>query len=146
MKLADTNVWLALALSKHVFHDAAQAWLATETTPRNIAFCRATQQSLLRLLTTQALMNQYGNLALSNVEAWAFYEQLLVDGRITRIDEPAGLDLHWKALAARDTASPKVWMDAYLAAFAIAGAHQLVTTDRDFQQFLNLDCIVLSTS
>jgi predicted nucleic acid-binding protein len=43
VKLADTNVWLALVLSKHDFHPAAQAWLATETAPKSVAFCRATQ-------------------------------------------------------------------------------------------------------
>ena len=62
------------------------------------------------------------------------------------VAEPEGLEPHWKALAARDTTSPKVWMDAYLAAFAIAGGHQLVTIDRDFQQFPGLDCVVLTPS
>ncbi len=27
MLLADSNIWLALALSKHEFHSAAQGWL-----------------------------------------------------------------------------------------------------------------------
>jgi uncharacterized protein len=35
-------------------------------------------------------------------------------------------------------------MDAYLAAFAIAGGHQLVTTDKAFKQFQGLDLLVLS--
>jgi predicted nucleic acid-binding protein len=54
------------------------------------------------------------------------------------------LDPHWKALGCRTTSSPKMWMDAFLAALAIAGGHQLVTIDKDFQQFPNLDCILLS--
>jgi toxin-antitoxin system PIN domain toxin len=77
MKLADTNVWLALVISKHDFHDAAQAWLAKETAPQGVVFCRATQQSFLRLLTTQAVMNQYGNPPLSNAEAWDFVRAAL---------------------------------------------------------------------
>lgn len=27
MTLADSNIWLALALSKHEFHEAARTWL-----------------------------------------------------------------------------------------------------------------------
>jgi predicted nucleic acid-binding protein len=54
MVLADSNVWLALALSKHQFHATAGAWLA-EQAPQEVLFCRATQQSFLRLLTTRAV-------------------------------------------------------------------------------------------
>lgn len=146
MKLVDTNVWLALVLSKHDFHSAARDWLATETSPKSIAFCRATQQSFLRLLTTKALMGQYGNPPLSNAEAWNLCERLLADSRISLVDEPAGLNAHWKTLGGCATASPKLWMDAYLAAFAIAGGHLLVTTDNDFKQFANLNCLILSNA
>ena len=52
MPLADSNIWLALALSKHEFHAAARAWLAGEASRRS-PFCRATQQSFLRLLDHQ---------------------------------------------------------------------------------------------
>ena len=31
MKLVDSNVWLTLTLSKHVFHVATRAWLKAET-------------------------------------------------------------------------------------------------------------------
>ena len=44
---------------------------------------------------------------------------------------------------ARDCASPKLWMDAYLAAFALAGRNQKVTTDAAFRQFQGLDLLVL---
>ena len=43
-------------------------------------------------------------------------------------------------------ASPKLWMDAYLAAFAIAAKQQLVTTDKAFRQFKDLDLLVLDKS
>jgi predicted nucleic acid-binding protein len=39
--------------------------------------------------------------------------------------------------------SPKLWMDAYLAAFALQSGHRLVTTDRDFRQFKGLDLFLL---
>jgi predicted nucleic acid-binding protein len=40
-------------------------------------------------------------------------------------------------------ASPKLWMDAYLAAFALAGGYQLVTLDKAFKQFKGLNLRVL---
>lgn len=145
MKLADSNVWLALAISKHGFHDAAQDWLSAETQPGAIVFCRSTQQSFLRLVTTAAVFQAYGNSPLTNREAWALYEGFLADARIGWCDEPAGLGSHWKLLAECDTSSPKMWMDAYLAAFAISGGHQLVTTDSAFTQYAGLNLLVLST-
>ncbi len=143
MPLADSNVWLALALSKHSFHDAARAWLAKRA-PREALFCRATQQSFLRLLTTAAVFAPYGIPPLSNKAACSVYEGFLADERITWVQEPAGLDRLWKKLAGGSKASPKLWMDAYLAAFALAGGHPLATTDRAFKQFKDLRLVVLS--
>jgi predicted nucleic acid-binding protein len=59
------------------------------------------------------------------------------------MDEPDGLGKHWKEYSGRDTASPNIWMDAYLAAFARAAGYQLITTDSGFRQFRNLDLVVL---
>ena len=143
MPLADSNVWLALALSKHGFHGAARTWLAGRP-PREALFCRATQQSFLRLLTTGAVLAPYGVPPLSNQAAWSIYEDFLADERIAWVQEPRGLEASWKKLAAGAKASPKLWMDAYLAAFALAGGHQLVTTDRAFKQFKGLGLLVLS--
>jgi toxin-antitoxin system PIN domain toxin len=143
MPLADSNIWLAAALSKHGFHNAARTWLA-QRGPREALFCRSTQQSFLRLLTTGAVLAPYGIPALSNQAAWSLYDSMLADERVARIEEPSGLDASWKKLAGVPKASPKLWMDAYLAAFAIAGGHQLVTTDKAFKQFPGLDLLVLS--
>lgn len=140
MILCDSNLWLALALSKHVHHGAARRWLNTVTGARPALFCRATQQAFLRLLTNAAVLAPYGNPPLTNRQAWQAYDALLTDDRIVfRAEEPAGLDVRWKQYAVRDTASPKLWMDAYLAAYAIAGGHRLVTTDVAFRQFRGLD-------
>jgi len=141
--LVDTNVWLALSLSKHDFHSAAQRWLSGQTLAGSVLFCRATQQSLLRLLTTEAVTRPYAIPPLTNAAAWDLYAAYLADRRIAWADEPAGVETRWHALAARNTSSAKLWMDAYLAAFAIAGGHQLVTTDQAFKQFKGLDAIVL---
>jgi toxin-antitoxin system PIN domain toxin len=143
MPLADSNVWVALALSKHSFHGPARAWLSKQG-PREALFCRSTQQSFLRLLTTDAVLAPYGVPPLTNKAAWSVYEGFLADERIAWAAEPRGLEAVWKKLAAGSKASPKLWMDAYLAAFALAGGYRLVTTDKAFKQFRGLDLLVLS--
>ncbi len=144
MVLCDSNVWLALALSKHAHHVAAREWLETVEEPASVFFCRATQQAFLWLLTNASVLAPYGNPPLTNREAWSAYEAFLADDRIAfRADEPAGLQLSWKEFAVRRTASPKLWMDAYLAAFALAGRYSMVTTDAAFRQFRGLDLLVL---
>lgn len=144
MILCDSNVWLALALSKHSHHTTARRWLESIDTRASVLFCRATQQTLLRLLSNAAVLGPYGNPALTNRQAWSIFEAFLKDDRIAfRPDEPAGLEPLWKELAARGTASPKLWMDAYLAAFALAARYRMVTTDAAFRQFPGLDLLVL---
>ena len=145
MELPDTNIWLALALSKHTHHPAAKAWLDGEDAPDSVLFCRSVQQSVLRLLTTTEVMALYGIKPLSNAEAWGVYEAFIADDRIVFRDEPPGVPAIWKKLAARRTSSPKLWMDAYLAAFAIACGAQLVTSDKAFTQFPGLDVLVVKT-
>lgn len=146
-QLCDTNVWLALALSGHRHHAAARDWLETIDEPESIRFCRATQQSFLRLLTNASVLAPYGNPPLTNQQAWAAYEAFTADDRIAlQAAEPAGLESRWKELALRGSASPKLWMDAYLAAFALASGCSFVTTDRDFRQFSDLDLVVLGAS
>jgi predicted nucleic acid-binding protein len=78
MKLVDNNIWLALALSEHNFHDTALTWLETETLAGELLFCRSTQQSLLRPLTTPAVLRPFGNPPLTNAEAWQVYKGFLV--------------------------------------------------------------------
>jgi len=142
--LCDNNVWLALALSGHHHHRPARAWLRTVQTPATVCFCRATQQAFLRLLTNASVLRPYGNPPLTNRQAWRAYGDLLTDDRIVfHADEPAGLEARWQRLALRDTASPKLWMDAYLAAFATAGGYELVTTDGAFRQFAGLSLTLI---
>ncbi len=145
MILCDGNVWLALALSGHVHHPAARQWLTTVDEPAVIHFCRATQQTFLRLLTNAAVLAPYGNPALTNNEAWEAYQALLEDDRITYYStEPPELESIWSGFARRDSASPKLWMDAYLAAYAVAGGFTMITTDSAFHQFDGLDLLLLA--
>ena len=71
-------------------------------------------------------------------------EKFLSDPRIAIAPEPSTIDRHWRSFAVRKTASPKLWMDAYLAAFAVAGGHKFVTTDKAFEQFAGLSPTVLT--
>jgi toxin-antitoxin system PIN domain toxin len=142
--LCDSNVWLALALSMHAHHAAAREWFEAVADPRSVLFCRATQQTFLRLLTNASVLSPYGNPPLTNRQAWEAYQALLADDRIAfRSEEPAGLEAEWRRFAVRETASPKIWMDAYLAAFALAGDCRMVTTDAAFRQFRGLDLELL---
>ena len=141
--LVDTSVWVAVVLDQHLFRAAAQAWLEELDQPtEGLLVCRATQQSLLRLLTTAAVFPAHER-PMTNNQAWAAYHRLVADERISFVQEPTGIEAHWERLASRQNASPKLWMDAYLAAFAIAGGYQFVTTDRAFQQHDGLDLVVL---
>lgn len=140
--LPDVNVWLALSLPGHVHQPVVRAWLTDAQGP--LQFCRASQQGFLRLLTTQAVVGPYGLKAYSNREATAKMDSLLANGRIgLTIDEPPGLNPVWARFADSSQASPKLWMDAYLAAFAITGGFRLVTTDKAFKQFKGLNPLVL---
>lgn len=143
MKLLDANVWLALALSAHSHHRVARTWFESEPESAGFCFCRATQQGLVRLLTTERILAAYGNPPLSNREAWAVYERFMGDGRIALLHEPEGVEETWKKLALRGRDSPKLWMAAWLAAFAIQSGVQLVTTDNAFSQFKGLHTHVL---
>ena len=141
MKLLDVNIWLALVLSGHTHHEAARAWLDGEEKSASLCFCRSTQQGLLRLLTTAEVLARYGNPPLTNREAWAVVERLMEDERITFVREPEGVEETWKSLAIRDAHSPKLWMDAWLAAFALRAGLQMVTTDKAFSQFKGLKVV-----
>ncbi len=143
LNLCDTNIWLALALSGHGLHAAARDWLNTIQAPASVLFCRSTQQSFLRLLTNPAVLGAYGCPPLTNRQAWKAYSSFLDDDRIVLKPEPAGLERRWGEYAKRDTASAKLWMDSYLAAFAQTGGFRMVTNDTAFRQFDGLQLLLL---
>jgi predicted nucleic acid-binding protein len=87
----------------------------------------------------------FGIPPLTNREAWAVVESFMADERIAFANEPAGVEEAWKTLALRDTNSPKLWMDAWLAAFALCSGFQMITTDKAFSQFKGLELLVVKS-
>ncbi len=145
--LFDTNVWIAAIFTTHPLHQPARSVLHDATAAAPAVFCRSTQQSFLRLVSTPALLRAYGAEGLTNRDALIALGALLALPQVCVREEPPGVLTLWHGMASRDTAAPKVWMDAYLAAFAIAGALHMVTLDHDFRNFeaQGLDLNLLNT-
>jgi len=144
--LFDSSVWLAAIFAQHPFHSITRQPLQQATPQQPAVFCRATQQSVLRLTSTAGIAKTYGEPPLTNRGALMTLDALQALPQVACRDEPPGVYSQWRTLAALDSASPKVWMDAYLAAFAMAGGLRLVTLDHDFKNFVaqGLDLHLLS--
>jgi toxin-antitoxin system PIN domain toxin len=100
-----------------------------------------TQQGFLRLATTpQATAGS----PLSLIDAWRTYDELFHDPRVVFSEEPDGLETFWREYTRRRSFSPKVWNDAYLAAFARAADFELVSFDKGFKKYRNLKHAILS--
>ena len=134
MTLVDLNIWLALLLPPHRHHQTVRVWW-DQLQEQEAFFCRSTQIGLLRLLTTESVLQAYQIPARTQDQAWAIYDKLMEDDCVDFLPEPPGTEAFWRKLCSGSLASPKLWMDAYLAAFAIAGGYQLITLDKGFRQF-----------
>ena len=120
----DINVWLALVASEHVHHASASRWWEQET--GRIGFLRLTQLGLLRLMTTAAAMD---GKPLTMAQAWQVHDRLFDDDRVEFIQEPAGMEARFRECASGGAASPKLWADAWLQAFAECAGAAMVTFD-----------------
>ena len=134
--LVDPNVWLAAVFTTHPLHQVAREAVQQATPAEPAVFCRATQLSFLRLTSTSTLLKAYGAEGLTNRDALVALHALQALRQVNVREEPRGTLALWQAMSALDSASPKVWMDAYLAAFAISGGLRMLTLDQDFRIFL----------
>jgi len=123
----DVNVWVALNFDRHAHHVAAKQWYEAMPASATLVFCRQTQLGLFRILTTTAVM---GPEVLTQAGCWLLYDRWVATGQVVWADEPQDLEARLRAFTGHAAASPKEWMDAYLAAFAEAGKLTLVTFDR----------------
>jgi uncharacterized protein len=140
--LCDVNVLLALVTDRHAAHAAAVRWL-DGVTVGGAMICRVAQTGLLRLLNNPAVMRED---ALDTAACWEFWHRLLEDERIRfPPTEPPGLDTVFERFTTGRAFTPRLWTDAYLAAYAQASGLVLVTFDQGFQQFDSLTCHVLES-
>jgi hypothetical protein len=126
LNFLDANVWLALLWDRHAHSDRAREWFQG-CDDEQFLFCRFTQLTVLRLLTTKEVI---GRDVKSMAGAWEVWDQLRSDDRIAMLPEPDGLEPRLRVHSRLGGASPKVWADAYLVAFASAAGLKLVTFDR----------------
>ncbi|MBV9039034.1 MAG: hypothetical protein JO182_31400 [Acidobacteriaceae bacterium] len=68
-----------------------------------------------------------GGQLLTNREAWNAYDGFLADDQVRIFPELQGLDNLFRSHSSLRQSSPKVWVDAYLAAHAAANEAILVT-------------------
>ena len=134
----DVNVWFALAVGDHPHHRPALRWWNEESSLAG--FSRVTQLGLLRLLTTASAM---GGLPLTNAEAWRVYDGFLSDSRVRVFPELPALEDLFRSYSSLRQASPKVWVDTYLAAHAAANQAILVTFDQAFSSY-GIACRILT--
>jgi toxin-antitoxin system PIN domain toxin len=139
--LADVNVVFPLLVSRHQKRDAAVTWFDL-TAAGDVVLSRLARLGALRLLCTAAVM---GRDVLQPRAAIAALEVIEADERMVLLHEPDGLDARLKALVAACATTPNLWADAYLAAFASVAGLTLVSFDRGFSKFSDLDFLLLGS-
>jgi toxin-antitoxin system PIN domain toxin len=126
LNFLDANVWLALLWNRHIHSERARSWFE-QTGDEQFLFCRFTQITVLRLLTTEKIM---GKDTRSMPEAWKLWDRIWADDRVSFLAEPEDLEKEFRKRSQLSSRSPKVWADAYILAFASAADLKLVTFDQ----------------
>jgi predicted nucleic acid-binding protein len=95
----------------------------------------------LRILTHPSAMKDEVK---SASEFWRGWQRLIEDDRFALAREPAELEDAWRALTSSLPKGTPTETDCYLAAFAIAGAHSLVSFDGGMRRFKGLKVVTPS--
>lgn len=136
--LPDVNLWVTLVDQRHVHHSLAQAYWS-ENGVKQFGFCRLTMLGFLRVSTSpQATVDPK-----TFVSAWSIYQEFRALPNIQFLAEPTQLETAFQTLTTQRALPHRLWTDAYLAAFAIAGGHRLVSFDSDFARFPGLNFLHL---
>ena len=138
--LCDVDCLMALVHGRHEHHLGAARWIEGLQKEGDVGIARPTQVAVLRLSNNPAVM---GVDVCTGREVWAAFDRMMKDSRMTIVAEPLGLEAILRRFTEKLKHSPKVWSDAYLAAFAIASGRTLVTFDRGFRAYPGLDVEVL---
>src|ERR1035438_1956566 len=126
LNFLDANVWLALVWGRHVHSERARHWFEAAR-EEDFFFCRFTQLTVLRLLTTEKIM---GPDTQSMSGAWNLWDKIWADDRIAFLSEPEGLEKEVRSCSGLTSPYPKVWADAYLLAFSSVAGLKFVPFDR----------------
>ena len=126
LNFLDCNVWLALLWSRHIHSERARSWFE-QAGQEQFFFCRFTQITVLRLLTTEQIM---GVDTKSMAEAWRLWDRIWADDRVVFVPEPVDIEKESRARSRMPSRSPKVWADAYMLAFTVVAGLKLITFDR----------------
>ncbi|HEX7262247.1 MAG TPA: TA system VapC family ribonuclease toxin [Luteolibacter sp.] len=141
MDLPDVNLWLALTDPNHSQHTAARHYW-DELRADSIVFCRITMLGLLRLATSNAVMQ---GRPFTHREIWGIYQTYLAMPIVRILPEPAELDSTFSLLTEAPHFCHRLWTDTYLAAFAITSDCRLVSFDADFSRFPQLNFLHLQS-
>jgi uncharacterized protein len=126
LNFLDANVWLALLWNRHIHSERAREWF-DQAGEEQFFFCRFTQVTVLRLLTTEQIMRKDTK---TMAEAWGLWDRIWADTRIAFLPEPDDLEAEFRSRSRLSSRSPKIWADAYLLAFASVTGLKFVTFDR----------------
>ena len=85
-----------------------------------------------------------GSAAVTLQQAWQAYDKLFSDPHVGYVDELVGIEPVWRSLTQTHLFSPKVWNDAYLAAFARTIDFAVITLDKGFSQYNDLRLTILT--
>ena len=139
--LVDVNVLVALLHARHLHSTRAVAWLASQNETHAIAICRVAQMGALRNLTHPSVMKEDVKTA---AEFWRGWTKLIEDDRFSRVDEPPKFEDAWRTVTTSLRRGHVAGTDAYLAAFALAGQHRIVSFDRGMKRFAGVDAEILT--
>ncbi len=138
--LPDLNVWLALATPDHFHHQPALDYWEHQAAEQ-VHFCTVTALGLVRLLSQPKLMGP----AVKNMHEASAILQALSQQPGVSLTPPSsdGWDVFHQLMREGDL-SARLYPDAYLAALAISNGWRLVSFDRDFERFGDLQRLKLN--
>ncbi len=139
MDLLDVNVLVALAVEEHIHYQSAMEYWKSEAA-ETLAISRISMLGFLRILGSSAAM---AGQPLSSQDAWRIYLKVHGDPSFRFVSEPELIEVVLERFVESQSFNSRSWTDAYLAAFAIAGGHRLVSFDSDFSKFEGLDFLHL---
>ena len=125
--LPDINFWLALYFDRHGHHPSANRWYRSLDPTPPLVFCRQTQLGFFRLLSSSVVMERGGH---TQRQCWRVFDEWVENDQARFLNEPPGMTKLLRNRTSDEVVAPKMWMDAYLAAFAESAGLTLVTFDR----------------